>query len=268
MAPRPISSSPTALAASGNWGPFSWTTISPAPNGLPWNTSGTDNRPHQPVHDPSGALWVVRAFRRHVDRAFCRGFSPLAGPASRPACMVVSQRSRTMAGRSRQAAGGGFPRFWRLSGGEIGSKIRDAQLELIPYMLVLGGRGGNGPGGPRDRLEGDKGACRWSGDCPAQGGGRSPTIRQVIKASAGLGGRQEVNDYRNWRNFAEKKQWRPSPLTRERACLILIVLDYGCRPVRMFPFLRTAEETWLSNLRSNTEDQRADSRFPRSRYWR
>ena len=42
---------------------------------------------------------------------------------------------------------------------KIGSKIRDAQLELIPYMLVVGGREmETGAVAVRDRIEGDMGS--------------------------------------------------------------------------------------------------------------
>ena len=42
---------------------------------------------------------------------------------------------------------------------KLGAKIRDAQLELIPYMLVIGPRDAEqGTVSIRDRLEGDLGA--------------------------------------------------------------------------------------------------------------
>ncbi len=80
---------------------------------------------------------------------------------------------------------------------KIGSKIRDAQLELIPYMFVIGGREAEaGEVALRDRLEGDLGAMpleaaieRLKAEVAAR------TIRQVVKGSAGIGGRQEGNEY-------------------------------------------------------------------------
>ena len=70
---------------------------------------------------------------------------------------------------------------------KIGSKIRDAQLELVPYMLVLGGREAEtGQVALRDRLEGDLGAmpleaavARLQEEIAAK------TIRQVAKGGAG-----------------------------------------------------------------------------------
>ena len=41
---------------------------------------------------------------------------------------------------------------------KIGAKIRDAQLELIPYMFIIGGREAEeGKVAVRDRLQGDLG---------------------------------------------------------------------------------------------------------------
>src|SRR5208337_5362029 len=76
---------------------------------------------------------------------------------------------------------------------KVGSKIRDAQLELIPYMLVLGGREAEtGQVALRDRLEGDLGAMTLEAAIARlQTEVESRTIRRVVRASAGLGGRQE-----------------------------------------------------------------------------
>jgi threonyl-tRNA synthetase len=46
-----------------------------------------------------------------------------------------------------------------LRGTKINAKVRDAQLELIPYMLVVGGKDQeNGTVSVRDRIDGDLGA--------------------------------------------------------------------------------------------------------------
>jgi threonyl-tRNA synthetase len=112
--------------------------------------------------------------------------------------MVVSQKvedyGRQVEARLRQA---GF----RVSGDyraeKVGSKIRDAQLELIPYMFVLGGREAeNGQVALRDRLEGDLGTMTLDAAIARlQAEVEARTIRQVVKTSASLGGRQEGNEY-------------------------------------------------------------------------
>jgi threonyl-tRNA synthetase len=46
-----------------------------------------------------------------------------------------------------------------LRGTKINAKVRDAQVELIPYMLVVGGKDQeNGTVSVRDRIDGDLGA--------------------------------------------------------------------------------------------------------------
>jgi threonyl-tRNA synthetase len=112
--------------------------------------------------------------------------------------MVVSQKveeyGRQIEARLRQA---GF----RVSGDyraeKVGSKIRDAQLELIPYMFVLGGREAEtGQVALRDRLEGDLGTMSVEAAIARlQAEVEARTIRQVVMTSAGMGGRQGENEY-------------------------------------------------------------------------
>ena len=53
----------------------------------------------------------------------------------------------------------GFRVTTDLRGAKINAKVRDAQVELIPYMLIVGGRDvENGTVSIRDRIEGDLGA--------------------------------------------------------------------------------------------------------------
>jgi threonyl-tRNA synthetase len=80
---------------------------------------------------------------------------------------------------------------------KIGSKIRDAQLELVPYMVVLGGREAEtGEVTLRDRLSGDQGAMPMDAAVTRlQAEIEAKTIRQVVTATAGLGGRQGGNVY-------------------------------------------------------------------------
>ena len=72
---------------------------------------------------------------------------------------------------------------------KIGSKIRDAQLELVPYMFVLGGREAEaGQVALRDRLDGDLGAMPLEAAVARlQDEIQAKTIRQVVRGTAGLG---------------------------------------------------------------------------------
>ena len=77
---------------------------------------------------------------------------------------------------------------------KIGAKIRDAQLELIPYMLIVGREMAEGKVSVRDRIDGDLGRCRsrrpWTSCRPRCA---AKTVRRVVKTSAGMGGRGEAN---------------------------------------------------------------------------
>ena len=80
---------------------------------------------------------------------------------------------------------------------KLGAKIRDAQLELIPYMFVVGPRDAEQQTvSLRDRISGDLGAMPV-----AQAIGQlnhevqQRTVRQTFSGSAGLGERGTANQY-------------------------------------------------------------------------
>ena len=80
---------------------------------------------------------------------------------------------------------------------KIGAKIRDAQLELIPYMLIIGGREAeSGQVAVRDRIDGDLGAMplddairKLKDEIAAR------TVRRTYDRGAGLGDRGAKNEY-------------------------------------------------------------------------
>ena len=82
-------------------------------------------------------------------------------------------------------------------GEKLGAKIRDAQLSLIPYMLVAGPRDvEQGTVSVRDRIEGDLGAMDLA-DAMAkfQEEIAAKTVRQSFTESAGLGEGRASEDY-------------------------------------------------------------------------
>ena len=110
--------------------------------------------------DPSRSVRLVRAVRGRADRAFRRRVPACGFAPEQVRVMVVSQKVEEY-GRQvqQQLSDAGL----RVSGDyraeKIGAKIRDAQLELIPYMLVIGGREAEeNKVAVRDRLDGDLGA--------------------------------------------------------------------------------------------------------------
>jgi threonyl-tRNA synthetase len=158
---------------------------------------GADNHPHQPVMIHRAPFGSFERFVGMLIEHFAGAF-PLWLAPEQARVMVVSQKveeyGRQVEERLRAAG-------LRVSGDyraeKIGSKIRDAQLELVPYMIVIGGREAEtGQVALRDRLEGDLGSIPLE-DAIArlQAEIEAKTIRQVAKATAALSAKGEGNEY-------------------------------------------------------------------------
>ena len=112
--------------------------------------------------------------------------------------LTVSEKAEEYGrGVERQLRAGGLRVTGDYRAEKFGAKIRDAQLRLVPYMLVVGERdAAQGTVSIRDRLEGDLGAVPIQAaidKLTAEVAGK--TIRQVAKTTAGLGERGESNEY-------------------------------------------------------------------------
>ena len=158
---------------------------------------GKDNQPHQPVMIHRAPLGSMERFIGVLIEHFAGAF-PLWLAPEQARIMVVSEKSeqygRQVEVRLRE---GGL----RVSGDyraeKLGAKIRDAQIQLVPYMLVVGERDMTaGTVSVRDRLEGDLGPMRveealskLKAEIDAK------TVRQVVHASAGLGERSHRAEY-------------------------------------------------------------------------
>ena len=131
----------------------------PSPQRFGLEYIGADNQPHQPVMIHRAPFGSFERFVGMLIEHFAGAFPFWLAP-EQARVMVVSQKveeyGRQVEARLKEAG-------LRVSGDyraeKIGSKIRDAQLELVPYMFVLGGREAEtGQVALRDRLEGDLGA--------------------------------------------------------------------------------------------------------------
>ena len=81
---------------------------------------------------------------------------------------------------------------------KLGSKIRDAQLELIPYMFVVGPRDAEqGTVSVRDRIDGDLGALTFEAAlAKLKDEIAARLVRQVAnKKATGLGERGGAHEY-------------------------------------------------------------------------
>ncbi|MCE5269299.1 MAG: threonine--tRNA ligase [Planctomycetaceae bacterium] len=120
---------------------------------------GADNAPHQPVMIHRAPFGSFERFVGMLIEHFAGAF-PLWLAPEQVRVMVVSQKVEEY-GRSveRQLIDAGFRVTGDYRAEKIGAKIRDAQLGLIPYMFVVGGREAEeGKVAVRDRIAGDLGA--------------------------------------------------------------------------------------------------------------
>ena len=195
--PRPILWSPTASAANGSWAPCSWTTTCRATSASTWNTSVADNHPHRPVMIHRAPLGSMERFMGVLIEHFAGAF-PLWLAPEQVRVLTVSEKSEEYGRQVEEqlrAAGLRVSGDYRAE--KLGAKIRDAQLELIPYMLVVGPRDAQqGTVSLRDRIEGDLGALpidqaidRLQDEVQAR------TVRQTFSGTAGLGERGTANQY-------------------------------------------------------------------------
>ena len=130
----------------------------PSPQRFGLEYIGADNRPHEPVMIHRAPFGSLERFVGILIEHFAGAF-PLWLAPEQVRVLVVSQKFEEY-GRQveRQMAAAGLRVGGDYRAEKIGAKIRDAQMELIPYMLIIGGReAGQGNVSLRDRVEGDLG---------------------------------------------------------------------------------------------------------------
>ncbi len=120
---------------------------------------GADNRPHQPVMIHRAPFGSMERFVGMLIEHFAGAF-PLWLAPEQVRVLPVSDKSQqyaeTVERRFREAD---FRVTTDLRNAKINAKIRDAQLELIPYMLVVGPKEAEQNAvSLRDRIDGDLGA--------------------------------------------------------------------------------------------------------------
>jgi threonyl-tRNA synthetase len=144
---------------------------------------GADNTPHRPVMIHRAPFGSFERFVGMLIEHFAGAF-PLWLAPEQVRVMVVSQKVEDY-GRSVQAqlAAAGLRATGDYRAEKIGAKIRDAQLELVPYMFVIGGREAEeGKVAVRDRLQGDLGPMTVADAIDKlKAEIRDKTIRQVAK---------------------------------------------------------------------------------------
>ena len=161
---------------------------------------GADNQPHRPVMIHRAPFGSHGAVHRRADRAFRRRVPAVA--RARAGARADRQRKvRGLRPRSRAescgAAGLRVTGDYRAE--KLGAKIRDAQLELIPYMFVVGPRDAEaGTVTVRDRIEGDLGAMPLDAaidKVQSRSRGPSKFARSRKRKPTGLGERGGAHEY-------------------------------------------------------------------------
>lgn len=120
---------------------------------------GADNQAHRPVMIHRAPFGSMERFTGMLIEHFAGAF-PLWLAPEQVRVMSISDKfedyARQIESKFRAA---GFRVGTDLRGTKINAKVRDAQVELIPYMLIVGGKDQeNGAVSVRDRIDGDLGA--------------------------------------------------------------------------------------------------------------
>ncbi len=120
---------------------------------------GADNKPHRPVMIHRAPFGSMERFVGMLIEHFAGAF-PLWLAPEQIRVMPIGEKFDDYARQvTQQCRDAGFRVTTDLRSAKVNAKIRDAQLELIPYMLVVGGRDQEaGTVAVRDRLDGDLGA--------------------------------------------------------------------------------------------------------------
>jgi threonyl-tRNA synthetase len=160
---------------------------------------GPDNTPHRPVMIHRAPLGSMERFIGVLIEHFAGAF-PLWLAPEQARVLIVSEKSETYArGVEARLKEEGFRVTGDYRSEKLGAKIRDAQLRLVPYMLVVGEKDmAAGTVSVRDRLEGDLGALSFDAAvAKLKAEVAAKTIRQAAKlVSAGLAASgKEKNEY-------------------------------------------------------------------------
>ncbi len=126
--------------------------------------TGADNQTHRPVMVHRAPFGSMERFVGVLIEHFAAAF-PLWLAPEQLRLLTVSEKSETYGREVEQRLRDeGFRVEADYRGQKLGAKIREAQLDLIPYMLVVGEKDAeNGTVTVRDRIEGDLGAMPLDG---------------------------------------------------------------------------------------------------------
>jgi len=146
---------------------------------------GADNAPHQPVMIHRAPLGSMERFVGVLIEHFAGAF-PLWLSPEQARVLTVSEKSEAYGREVEQRLkAAGFRVTGDYRGSKLQAKIREAQLELIPYMLVVGEKdAAAGTVAVRDRIDGDLGSLPLAeAIAKLQAEVDAKTVRQVADAA-------------------------------------------------------------------------------------
>ena len=120
---------------------------------------GSDNKPHRPIMIHRAPFGSMERFIGVLIEHFAGSF-PLWLAPEQARILTVSDKSEEYGKRvESQMRDAGIRVKGDYRSEKLGAKIRDGQLEMIPYMMIVGPRDAeNGTVSIRDRIDGDLGA--------------------------------------------------------------------------------------------------------------
>ncbi|MBX7072972.1 MAG: threonine--tRNA ligase [Pirellulales bacterium] len=146
---------------------------------------GADNTPHRPVMIHRAPLGSMERFIGVLIEHYAGAFPLWLAPEQVRVLSVSEKFEEYARGVEQRLRMAGLRVTGDYRAEKIGSKIRDAQLRLVPYMLVIGGREmEQGAVAVRDRITGDLGQLGVEAAIEKfQQEIAEKTVRQVVKSS-------------------------------------------------------------------------------------
>ncbi len=159
--------------------------------------TGTDNRAHQPVMIHRAPLGSMERFIGILIEHFAGAFPLWLAPVQvrvLPISDKFEAYARTVLARFQAA---GFRAEADLRAEKIGHKIREGQLEKVPYMLIVGEKEQTaGQVAVRDRIDGDLGAFSLDDAINRLAAEvRERRVRQIERGNAGLAAAGAKHEY-------------------------------------------------------------------------
>ena len=124
--------------------------------------TGADGLKHRPAMVHRVVLGSIERFLGIITEHFAGAFPAWLAPVQVKLLAVTDRAAESCEKLAEQLDADGFRAEVDARSEKIGKKIREAQMEKVPYMLIVGDRDiENGTVSPRHRTEGDLGAMSY-----------------------------------------------------------------------------------------------------------